>query len=143
VALHHFPDQPAAIREWARCLKPGGRLALVDNIGPEEPAANAYINAFETLRDPSHGHVYPLAELARFIEAAGLTLLSADSMRKPMLFHPWMTRMQVSPPDRVRLTQMLWESQDAAREFLNPLGEGAETTFDLREGLFLARKPEQ
>jgi len=143
VALHHFPDQPAAIREWARCLKPGGRLALVDNIGPDDPAANAYINAFEKLRDPSHGRVYPRAELARFIEAAGLTLLSADSMRKPMLFHPWMTRMQVSPPDRARLTQMLWESKGATRAFLNPLGQDESTTFDLWEGIFLARKPKQ
>ena len=143
VALHHFPDQQAAIRDWARCLKPGGRLVLVDNIGPDDPEANQYINAFEKLRDPSHGWVHPLNTLARFIENANLTLIEQFSLRKPMAFHPWMERMQVSAADRGRLTQMLWQSSGPAREFLNPQGEGDATTFDLQEGLFLARKPMQ
>ncbi len=142
VALHHFPDQPAAIRDWARCLKPGGRLALVDNIGPEDAAANAYVNAFEKLRDPSHGHLYPPNQLARFLEAAGLEITDSFTLRKPMDFHAWMTRMQVSPADREHLTRLLWDSQGAAREFLNPGGDGDATTFDLREGLFLALKPQ-
>ena len=140
VALHHFPDQAAAIRDWARCLKPGGRLVLVDNIGPEDHAANDYINAFEKLRDPSHGRVHPPARLIAFIEASGLSLINAATLRKPMRFHPWMERMQVSSPHRQRLTHMLWESQGAAHDFLNPQGEDENTTFDLWEGLFLAQK---
>jgi len=143
VALHHFPDQAGAIADWARCLKPGGYLMLVDNVGPEDPAASDYINAFEKLRDPSHGRVHSPFGLIRFIEDAGLTLLNADTLRKPMLFHLWMERMSVPRHDRTVLTQMLWESQGAAREFLNPMGKDKETTFDLREGLFLARKPER
>ena len=143
VALHHFPDQQAAIRDWARCLKPGGRLVLVDNIGPHDPTANRYINAFEKLRDPSHGRVYPLTTLADFLKSAGLTVQESFSLRKPMAFHPWMARMQVAPPDQERLTQMLWQSSGPARAFLNPQGEGESTTFDLQEGVFLAVKPGQ
>jgi len=142
VALHHFSDQAAAIRDWARCLKPGGRLVLVDNIGPEDEDANAYVNAFEKLRDPSHGHLYPPDALARFLTAAGLDLMDSFTMRKPMDFRAWMARMQVPHTDRERLTRMLWDSEGAAREFLNPQGQGASTTFDLREGLFLAIKPQ-
>jgi len=143
VALHHFPQQAAAIREWARCLKPGGRLVLVDNIGPEAPEANRYVNVFEQLRDPSHGRLYPPAVLAEFIQAAGLNLMTTLTLRKPMLFHPWMERMQVSPTARDHLTQLLWESSGPARDFLNPRGTGPETTFDLWEGIFLAQKPEK
>ncbi len=143
VALHHFPRQAAAIADWARCLKPGGRLVLVDNVGPKDPVANDYINTFEKLRDPSHGRVHSPAQLARFIKDAGLILLSAATLRKPMLFHPWMTRMSVPKTDRATLTRMLWESDGSARAFLNPQGEGEKTTFDLQEGLFLAHKPEQ
>jgi len=140
VALHHFPDQAAAIKDWVRCLKPGGRLALVDNVGPEDARANAYVNAFETLRDPSHGHLYPLSSLSGFLEEAGLRIFSSSHLRKPMPFHPWMERMQVPAPDRKQLALMLWESDGDARSFLNPRGAGAQTTFDLWEGLLGAEK---
>ena len=143
VALHHFPDQAAAIREWARCLKPGGRLVLVDNIGPEDSEANRYVNAFEKLRDPSHGRIVASDVLADFIRAAGLNLMTTITLRKPMLFHPWMERMQVSPTDRETLSRWLWESSGPARDFLNPRGTGPETTFDLWEGIFLAQKPDK
>ena len=141
VALHHFPDQAAAIRDWARALKPGGRLVLVDNIGPDDADACRYINAYETLRDPSHGWMYPLGELSEIVRAAGLKVERAERLVKPMLFYPWMERMQVSAADRERLTDLLWNSQGAARAFLLPRGEGLDTTFSLREGVIRARKP--
>jgi SAM-dependent methyltransferase len=141
VALHHFPHQAAAIADWARVLKPGGRLVLVDNIGPEDEQANRYVNAFEKLRDNSHGKLYPPAVLIAFIEAAGLRLLESLTIQKPMAFHAWMERMQVPDKDRERLTQMLWESGGSARTFLDPQGKGKATTFSLREGIFLAQKP--
>ena len=141
VALHHFPDPRAAISDWARCLKPGGRLVLVDNIGPEDEAANAYVNAFEKLRDPSHGWMHPPAALAGLLRDAGLRVHCVDILHKPMAFHPWMERMQTPAPDRARLTRMLWESEGPARDFLNPSGRGEDTHFDLWEGVFLAEKP--
>ena len=142
VALHHFPDQPAAIREWARALKPGGRLVLVDNIGPDDPDAVRYVNNFETIRDPSHGWMYPLAELAGFVQQAGFEVEHVERLVKPMRFHPWMERMQVSAADRARLTDLLWQSAGPHRAFLNPQGQGDETTFSLREGVIHARKPD-
>lgn len=140
VALHHFPHQAAAIREWARALKPGGRLVLVDNISPDEAEAAAYVNAFEKLRDPSHGQLHPLDELLGFCRQAGLSVQHQERLLKPMGFHAWMERMGVSPDDRARLTELLWGSQGAARAFLNPQGSGDETTFSLHEGLILAEK---
>ena len=55
-----------------------------------------------------------------------------------MKFHPWMERMAVPAADRVRLTEMLWSSQGAARTFLDPQGEAAATTFSLHEGIIVA-----
>jgi ubiquinone/menaquinone biosynthesis C-methylase UbiE len=140
VALHHFPDQAAAIRDWVRVLKPGGRLLLVDNISPDDPAAAEYVNAYEKIRDPSHVWMQALDGLATFVREAGMAVEHSERLVKPMAFHPWMERMQVSPADRERLTRLLWESQGAARDFLEPRGEGDETTFNLQEGVIFARK---
>ena len=141
VALHHFPDPEKAIRSWARTLKPGGKLVLIDNIGPEDEQANVYVNTFETLRDPSHVKLYPPTELVRFLKQANFNVSHTEVLRKSMGFEAWMDRMQVAPEARKQLTAMLWQSPDHARRFLNPQGSGKETTFDLWEGVFLAVKP--
>lgn len=48
IAPHHFSDVPRFIRESARVLRPGGLLAVVDNIVPPASAGD-YVNAFENL----------------------------------------------------------------------------------------------
>lgn len=140
VALHHFPDQAGAIGDWVRALKPGGRLVLVDNIGPDDPDACQYVNAFEKIRDPSHQWLYPLKTLTAFVEQAGLRVEHSEHLTKPMAFHPWMERMQVGAADRKRLADMLWQSVGPARSFLSPQGENDNTMFNLREGIILAHK---
>ena len=140
VALHHFPDQAAAIGDWARVLKPGGRLVLVDNIGPDDPEACQYVNTFEKIRDPSHGWLHPLQALVDFVRQAGLLVEHSERLTKPMAFHPWMERMQVSSADQRLLADMLWDSSGPARTFLSPQGDGDKTIFNLREGIILAHK---
>jgi len=141
VALHHFPNQAGAIADWVRVLKPGGRLVLVDNIGPDDPEANEYVNMFETIRDPSHGWVYPLQALMDIVQGTGLIVEQSERLTKPMAFFPWMERMQVSPADQQRLSGMLWDCSGPARSFLSPQGVGDETTFNLHEGIIRASKP--
>jgi ubiquinone/menaquinone biosynthesis C-methylase UbiE len=42
-AINHFPDRPHVIAEWARLLKPGGRLLFTDPITVTGPLTNAEI----------------------------------------------------------------------------------------------------
>lgn len=141
VALHHFPDQAAAIHDWARVLKGGGRLVLVDNIGPDDSAAEAYVNAFEKLRDPSHVWMHRLEQLVDYVQQVGLIVEHKERLMKPMQFYPWMARMQVPPPVQEELCSRLWGSSGAARVFLRPQGEEPDTTFQLHEGIISARRP--
>jgi ubiquinone/menaquinone biosynthesis C-methylase UbiE len=140
VALHHFADPAAAVAAWARVLRPGGRLVLVDNIAPADSEAAAYINAFERQRDPSHVWMYPLAALVAFCQQAGFHIRHCEQLSKPMDFQAWMDRMGVSPSDRAHLHRLLWGSQGQARAFLQPQETPEGITFALHEGIILAVK---
>lgn len=113
VAPHHFPDVARFVRECARVTKPGGVVAVIDNIVPADRIAARHINAFEKLRDPSHVWEYSLEAWIGFFEAAELTVEAADSFRKPISFDGWAARMDVSPKTKFRLEAMLLQAPRA------------------------------
>jgi ubiquinone/menaquinone biosynthesis C-methylase UbiE len=140
IALHHFPNAQAAASEMARALKPGGRLALVDNIVPPDPEAAAFINRFETLRDPSHHWLYSLDQLADLFREAGLTVVHTETLVKPMQFHDWAARMNTP----AALEEELWVSLEATtgilRDYFEPREVDGERQFNLHEGIVVAVK---
>jgi SAM-dependent methyltransferase len=89
-AVHHFaaPEQPVA--EMARCLRPGGQLALADIVADEDPAVAAAQNHLERLRDPSHARALALEELAALVRGAGLDVASTASREVERRLAPWL-----------------------------------------------------
>ena len=47
LALHHYDDARKALAEMARVCKPGGIVALTDNVVPPDKQTAGYINHFE------------------------------------------------------------------------------------------------
>jgi SAM-dependent methyltransferase len=140
IALHHYSDARKAIAEMARVLKPGGLLALVDNVvPPDRPIAGA-INAFEKLRDPSHHWCYPIVRLEAYLTDAGLRLEHVESSGKEMEFQPWADRMGASAETKARLRRLLAEAPEGVRAFFKPHGEDAELRFTLEEAILIGRK---
>jgi ubiquinone/menaquinone biosynthesis C-methylase UbiE len=148
IAPHHFPDISRFIAEAARVLRPGGVLAVVDNVVPgsrlrgkkadRQREAGAYVNAFEKLRDPSHVRCLSYEEWLDAMAAAGLAVEVQETLDKRLTFETWAARH--TPEMQTRLRVLLLRAPAAAAEFLDPRTDTGLTTFRLREGLFVARK---
>ena len=137
IAPHHFPDIGAFLRESVRVLRAGGILAVVDNVVPAGVAGD-FVNAFEKLRDPSHGRCLSVEEWLEGYSQAGLELTQHEILEKQMVFEDWAERHD--PVMQSYLWALLWHGPPATHEFLHPRSEDGRTLFHLREGLFIGRK---
>lgn len=77
-AVEHLPGVDAALREWQRLLKPGGRLALATpNARYPDPAHFA---------DADHAHIFSARELRDAVTRAGFFVESCQTIF-PFLSH--------------------------------------------------------
>lgn len=137
IAPHHFPDVYPFLQHAFRVLKPGGTLAVVDNIVPDGDAGD-YINAFEKLRDPSHVRCLSAEEWQQDLYAAGFTLQHMEEGAIKMEFDSWATRMSVDNINRTRLRVMLKQAPSDARALLTPEFTGDRIHFYLRRIVLVA-----
>ena len=143
LAAHHFASIPAFLAECARLLVAGGRLAVVDNIVPEDEVAAEWVNDFERARDPSHAGCLSLQAWLAEVQRAGFQALRAEAQAKAMDFEAHCERMGLSARRRAALWAMLQQAPPAAREFLHPEEHTGRRTFVLTEGWMIAAKDPQ
>jgi ubiquinone/menaquinone biosynthesis C-methylase UbiE len=137
IAPHHFDSIATFLHEARRVLKPGGNLALVDNVVPEGRVGD-YVNAFERLRDPSHLRAWSMAEWRAALAAHGFAVLHEEQMSKQMEFVSWAARHDATM--QAMLRALLTEVTPEVRAFLAPQGTADKLTFRLSEGVFIARR---
>lgn len=137
IAPHHFPNIGIFLREAARVLRPGGTLAVIDNIVPDG-AAGDYVNAFEKLRDPSHGRCLSVNEWLDGYAQVGLQIRHHDTSNKSMDFGFWAQRHD---PTMLRyLRAMLSEVTGEAKAFLQPQFADDKASFQLYELTVIGQK---
>ena len=79
-ALHYVPDPARALRETARVLRPGGRLALLD--WDRGRWWMALMDRFLSVVDPAHGRTLTAGEIAGLMTAAGLDVRVLERPRR-------------------------------------------------------------
>ena len=149
LAAHHFSDVAAFVRQSARVLRPGGLLAVSDNVVPGSNRrgkkarllneTGRYVNAFEKLRDPSHGRHQTPDEWREHFVINHFAILHEESDKKAIDFAEYVARSGVAPNDVVRLRAMLVQAPEGVLEFLTPIFQGDTITFHLTEAIFIGR----
>jgi SAM-dependent methyltransferase len=152
LAAHHFPNLEAFVGEVRRVLKKGGRFALVDNVAPDAarlPGAGeseindavADYNAFEKLRDRSHGFAPPPNLWVELLKHNGFTIAAREQMEKEIEFAPWVARMRCPPEVVTELEKILTTGPAHFRSFLKPRrDDNGGLHFTLQELLLVADK---
>jgi ubiquinone/menaquinone biosynthesis C-methylase UbiE len=140
IAPHHFPHIDRFVSEAVRVLRPNGLLAVVDNVVPNDATAGDYINAFEKLRDPSHGRALSVEEWLAAFEQAGLTVIHHETAPKSMEFTPWAERMGATPEVIAELRRRLLEAPASAADFFKAYTTEQDLFFNLDEAIILGRK---
>lgn len=114
-SLHHFTDAASAIREMARVLRTGGRLALVDIIVPAG-ASSEVNNRIERARDASHQTTFTLDELRGLLARAGLQVQRDEADVMERSYTNWMQIAGWRPGDDAFAATRALLEQNLARD---------------------------
>jgi ubiquinone/menaquinone biosynthesis C-methylase UbiE len=137
IAPHHFESIPRFLDEVRRVLKRSGAFALVDNVVPEGTVGD-YMNAFERFRDPSHIRAWTMQEWRDALRAHGFAVAHEEQIGKTMEFSSWAGRHDATMQRLLR--SMLAQTTPDVAAALAPQDKAGELTFQLSEGVFIARR---
>ncbi len=141
IAPHHFPNPPQFVREAARVVRPGGLVAVVDQLVPPEPQAARYVNAFERLRDPSHVWAYSAGEWQGFFTGAGLDITHFEDFDTHHGLIDWAERMGCDAATITRLRALLVHAPASAAAWMKPRRPHApDAAFVIRQFVLVGRK---
>lgn len=118
-APHHFSDPQRFVREASRVLRVGGLFLLADQMPPDDPELDEFMNRFERWRDPSHVRAYTTGQWRAWIESAGMSVIAVDPLMKnrPYVFDEWAERMNMPESEKLALERWLLSAPPRCAEF--------------------------
>ncbi len=140
LALHHFEEPDTVLAAVRRLVRPGGRLVVLDVLGPESDETARVRDAIERLRDPSHTALLSRSGMGAAISRAGFELGDATLWSQERVFSDWAAIMN-EPRRMADLEQVLralaLAPDDPTGLKLRETDAGLAFTYDW--GLFVAR----
>ena len=137
LAQHHFPRPRAFFKEVGRVLKVGGVCVMQDHLAPKGERERDYIDAFETLRDPSHVKALNIYEWRRYCREAGLFITQEETHISTHGLLEWAQRQHCPPEVVERLHILLIQAPPKVREVLQPHNAGLPSASFQTPNLFL------
>ena len=80
--LHHAHRPELVVSELARVTRPGGLIAIADQLGHVDPLRNLETDRFERARDPSHTRLLPDTDIRSLIDAHDLVVTHNEITRE-------------------------------------------------------------
>lgn len=140
-SAHHWGDPATALREAARVLAPGGRLCLIDVVGPQgthAPLLDSHLQTLELLRDTSHVRDYSRIEWRAMLADAGFALQDEHDWRLDIGFSSWLARMRTPPVLEAAIRQLLAHAPDEVLAYYQV--DPATLDFKLESAMFVAQR---
>jgi ubiquinone/menaquinone biosynthesis C-methylase UbiE/broad specificity phosphatase PhoE len=135
-------DAAALFTHLRRVLKVGGRLALDELIGSENPVKRATHQAVETERDPAFGRLHSESELELRLRESSFRIERAEVYDAPLDLEEWLTLAAADKDARTAVRNMVQSSGDGDAAGLRARqGKNGELTFIQRRLRLLARVP--
>ena len=107
--IHHGALPQRLVDELARVVKPGGAVVLADHVADDDPAAAAWAQEIERLRDPSHWVSLTLAGLRALGERAGLQLEAEQVAPLELDYEEWLQRGSGTAAARLLIDRLVAE----------------------------------
>ena len=138
----YLRDTAALFAQLRRTLKVGGRLALDELIGSENPVKRATHQAIETQRDPAFVKLYSESEIELRLKECGFRIERAEVYDRSVDPEEWLTQAAANRDTRTAVKKMMQESIDGDATGLRiQRGKNGEITFTQRRLRLLARLP--
>jgi SAM-dependent methyltransferase len=115
--IHHVPVPARLANELARVVKPGGVVVLADHVADDDPAAAAWAQEIERLRDPSHWVSLTLPALRDLGADAGLELEQEQVHPLALDWGQWLERGSGTANARELIERLAEDEPQAADAF--------------------------
>ena len=137
-SLHHIAEPQAVVNEMVRVVRGRGRVAVIDLLGPDDPATADRFNALQRRRDASHARTLSWSDLRATLDRAGakpLDTFTRDRMRR---FDDWVEVSGAEVKDELRAALEAELSGSETTGF-QPFLENGELFFHHPIGMIVAR----
>jgi len=107
LAFNHIDEVDAVVREITRVLKPGGYVAIVERVFPNDLDARfaRRLNSLENIRDPSHIRFLSVDEISNLLSNNGVSVKTTGTTEVTETLNAYLNQTRTLPPNREHISQ--------------------------------------